>query len=187
MAGGSFTQSACLILAFAAVFGVRLSWPKLQLGSSVVWIGWSLNYRAGTVQVTAAKKEKLSRVLRPLLGEGRVELRELQKALGLLQWLTQLHVELRPWLSVLYDDATRPPATSYSVNPAYWTQLDACLSNALVFITVPPGAAIPLGSKLISARHIDITCKAGLRKVPLTSKRIWLRIADPQSALQTES
>ncbi|CAE7855429.1 gag-pol, partial [Symbiodinium necroappetens] len=149
MQTGALDISACLILAFAAVFGVRLSWPKLQLGSSVVWIGWSLNYRAGTVQVTAAKKEKLSRVLRPLLGEGRVELRELQKALGLLQWLTQLHVELRPWLSVLYDDATR--------------------------------TAIPLGSKLISARHVDITCKADLRKVPLTSKRIWLRIADPQA------
>ena len=171
--------SACLILAFAAAFGVRLSWPKLQLGSSVVWIGWSLNYRAGTVQVTAAKKEKLARVLRPLLGEGRVELRDLQKALGLLQWLSQLHVELRPWLSVLYDDATRPPATSFSIDPAYWNQLYGCLSDALVFINVPPGTAIPLGSKLISARHVDIACKADLRKVPLTSKRIWLRIADP--------
>ncbi|CAE7469933.1 unnamed protein product, partial [Symbiodinium necroappetens] len=179
MQTGALDISACLILAFAAAFGVRLSWPKLQLGSSVVWIGWSLNYRAGTVQVTATKKEKLARVLRPLLGEGRVELRDLQKALGLLQWLTQLHVELRPWLSVLYDDATRPPATSYSIDPAFWTQLHACLSDALVFITVPPGTAIPLGSKLVSARHVDIACKADLRKVPLTSKRIWLRIADP--------
>ncbi|CAE7349138.1 unnamed protein product, partial [Symbiodinium microadriaticum] len=94
MQTGALDISACLILAFAAVFGV-----------------------------TATKKEKLASVLRPLLGEGRVELRDLQKALGLLQWLTQLHVELRPWLSVLYDDATRPPATSYSVDPAYWSQL----------------------------------------------------------------
>ena len=181
MQTGALDISACLILAFAAAFGVRLSWPKLQLGSSVVWIGWSLNYRAGTVQVTATKKEKLARVLRPLLGEGRVELRALQKALGLLQWLTQLHVELRPWLSVLYDDATRPPATSFSIDPAYWNQLFACLSDALVFITVPPGTAIPLGSKLLSARHVDINSKADLRKVPLTSKRIWLRIADPMA------
>ena len=181
MQTGALDISACLILAFAAAFGVRLSWPKLQLGSSVVWIGWSLNYRAGTVQVTATKKEKLARVLRPLLGEGRVELRDLQKALGLLQWLTQLHVELRPWLSVLYDDVNRPPATSYSIDPAYWNQLFTCLSDALVFTTVPPGTAIPLGSKLLSARHVEITCKADLRKVPLTSKRIWLRIADPMS------
>ena len=181
MQTGALDISACVILAFAAVFGVRLSWPKLQLGSSVVWIGWQLNYRSGTVQVTATKKEKLASVPRPLLGEGRVKLRDLQKALGLLQWLTQLHVELRPWLSVLYDDATRPPATSYSVDPAYWSQLHACLSDALVFITVPPGTAIPLGSKLISARHVEISCKADLRKVPLTSKRVWLRIADPMA------
>ncbi|CAE7626731.1 unnamed protein product [Symbiodinium necroappetens] len=129
--------SACLILAFAAVFGVRLSWPKLQLGSSVVWIGWSLNYRAGTVQVTATKKEKLSRVLRPLLGEGRVELRDLQKALGLWAYCSGSRSYM--WSCVR--------GCQFSM-----MTLLACLNDTLIFITVP-----------------------------LTSKRIWLRITDPQS------
>ena len=181
MSTGALDVSACLILAFAASFGIRISWPKLQLGSEILWIGWQLCYRAGTVRVPDAKRQKLLSLIRPLLTDGRVELKAIQQVLGLLQWVTQLHVALRPWLSSLYDDISRPPGTSYSIAPAFWDTLAPCLSEALIFTSTPQGTAIPVGSKLLSARHIPLVSKADLRSVPLTSKRVWLRVADPQS------
>ncbi|CAE7197295.1 unnamed protein product [Symbiodinium sp. CCMP2592] len=181
MASGALDISACLLLAFAAAFGIRLSWPKLQLGSGCLWIGWQLSYRAGTVRVPQSKREKLRGLLNPLLVAGRVELKLIQQALGLLQWITQLHKELRPWLSSLYDDISRPPGTSFSIEPSRWGSLAPCLSDAMVFISTPAGTAIPVGSKLLSARHIELWKKSDLAKVPLTSKRVWMRIAAPQS------
>ncbi|CAE7835831.1 unnamed protein product [Symbiodinium sp. CCMP2592] len=125
--------------------------------------------------------QKLRGLLNPLLVTGRVELKLIQQALGLLQWITQLHKELRPWLSSLYDDISRPPGTSFSIEPSRWGSLAPCLSDAMVFISTPAGTAIPVGSKLLSARHIELWKKSDLAKVPLTSKRVWMRIADPQS------
>ncbi|CAE7419870.1 unnamed protein product [Symbiodinium sp. CCMP2592] len=125
--------------------------------------------------------EKLRGLLNPLLVAGRVELKLIQQALGLLQWITQLHKELRPWLSSLYEDISRPPGTSFSIEPSRWGSLAPCLSDAMVFISTPAGTAIPVGSKLLSARHIELWKKSDLAKVPLTSKRVWMRIADPQS------
>ena len=181
MSTGALDVSACLLLAFAASFGIRISWPKLQLGSEILWIGWQLCYRAGTVRVPDAKRQKLRSLIRPLLTDGTVELKAIQQVLGLLQWVTQLHVALRPWLSSLYDDISRPPGTSYSIAPAFWDTLAPCLSEALLFTSTPQGTAIPVGSKLLSARHVPLVSKADLRSVPLTSKRVWLRVADPQS------
>ena len=181
MSTGALDVSACLLLAFAASFGIRISWPKLQLGSEILRIGWQLCYRAGTVRVPDAKRQKLRSLIRPLLTDGRVELKAIQQVLGLLQWVTQLHVALRPWLSSLYDDISRPPGTSYSIAPAFWDTLAPCLSEALIFTSTPQGTAIPVGSKLLSARHVPLVSKADLRSVPLTSKRVWLRVADPQS------
>ena len=37
---------ASLLLAFCATFGVPISWPKLQLGPSLRWIGRRINLRA---------------------------------------------------------------------------------------------------------------------------------------------
>ena len=162
---GALDISACLLLAFAASFGIRISWPKLQLGSDILWIGWQLCYRAGTVRVPDIKRHKLRSLIRPLLTDGRVELKAIQQVLGLLQWVTQLHIALRPWLSSLYDDISRPPGTSYSIAPAFWDTLAPCLSEALIFTATPQGTAIPVGSKLLSARHVPLESKADLRRV----------------------
>ena len=65
MSTGALDISACLLLAFAASFGIRISWPKLQLGSDILWIGWQLCYRAGTVRVPDIKRHKLRSLIRP--------------------------------------------------------------------------------------------------------------------------
>ena len=121
--------------------GRNCSWDR-------IWIGWQLCYRAGTVRVPDIKRHKLRSLIRPLLTDGRVELKAIQQVLGLLQWVTQLHIALRPWPSSLYDDLSRPPGTSYSIAPAFWDTLAPCLSEALIFTATPQGTAIPVGSKL---------------------------------------
>ena len=48
-----------ILLAFCCTFGIPISWPKLQLGFHVRWIGWDLHLRMGCVSIPADKLEKL--------------------------------------------------------------------------------------------------------------------------------
>ena len=38
---------ATFVLALFAAFNVPISWPKLQVGPQITWIGWELNFAAG--------------------------------------------------------------------------------------------------------------------------------------------
>ena len=82
--------SGAAILAFAGAFGVPISWSKLQLSHSVLWIGWQINYRAGTFGIPPAKVQRLLEAVRKLLGDSKVDRRDLEKATGLLQWVTNM-------------------------------------------------------------------------------------------------
>ena len=59
--------------------------------------------------------------------------------------------------------------------------LSSCLTDDLHFHQTPPGSSIPVGARLLSARHVDLSCPADLAQVPLTSKRVWMRVADVRS------
>ena len=96
-----------------------------------------------------------------------------------MQWILQCAPELRPWLCCLYADMRRPLGTSYSVDPSEWSSLPAHLSDSLRFLSTPWGTDIPVCSTLLSARHKSLSCKADLRLVPISSSRIWMRVADP--------
>ena len=41
---------------FFACFGVRTSWPKLQLGRKITWIGWKLNFLAERKLASSAEQ-----------------------------------------------------------------------------------------------------------------------------------
>ena len=90
--------------------------------------------------------------------------------------------ELRPWPCCLCDDMRSPLGTSYSVDPAEWSSLQAHLSDSLRFLSTPRGTDIPIGSTLLSARRKTLSCKTDLRLVPISSRRIWMRVADPASS-----
>ena len=40
---------ASVVLCFFACFGIPISWPKLQMGRRITWIGWELNF-AGVLE-----------------------------------------------------------------------------------------------------------------------------------------
>ena len=52
----------------------------------------------------------------------------------------------------------------------------------MCFTLSSPGTNIAKGAKLLSARHVNLDSKADLHKVPVTTKRIWMRVADPSSS-----
>ncbi|CAE7785472.1 unnamed protein product [Symbiodinium sp. CCMP2592] len=108
--------------------------------------------------------------------------RDLQALIGLLHWVLQMSPELLPWLCCLYHDMSRPLGTNFSLHAGAWQQLADTLTDDLHFRKSPPGSTIPPESKLLSARHVEIKCKADLRLVRATGKRVWIRVADASSS-----
>ncbi|CAE6968846.1 unnamed protein product [Symbiodinium sp. CCMP2592] len=172
--------SGCLILSFCQAYNVPLSWHKLQCGYKVKWIGWLFNFRAGTFSLPTDKIEKILRSVRVVLRPGNVDRCDLEKTVGLLQWVSQISPELRPWMAFLYADLHRPVATNHHVDSGEWHLLHEYLDDNLRFTSQPPGTAIPRGARLLSTRHIEMHTKQDLDKVPLTSRRVYMRISDPR-------
>ncbi|CAE7366495.1 unnamed protein product, partial [Symbiodinium sp. CCMP2456] len=63
-----------------------------------------------------------------------------------------------------------------------WAGIGSHLDEELRFTSPPPSTVVSKGAKLLSARHVDLLTKADLCKVPVSTKRIWMRIADPTSS-----
>ena len=173
---------ASLVLAACAVFGYPSSWKKLQLGPTVTWIGWELHFASGSFCIPQDKLLRLEEMLQTLLRERHVKKKDLEKVIGVIQWMLQCHPILRPFLTPLYLDLSRPLGTLFSVNPGDWRSFCACVDERAIFSSVPRGMAFSPGSRLFEARHVPISCSKDLLKVPVTSKRLWVRIADPSTS-----
>ncbi|CAE7644829.1 unnamed protein product, partial [Symbiodinium sp. CCMP2456] len=144
--------SAALTLAFCARFTIPLSWKKLQLGQTITWIGWEINLSCACCSLPEAKRNKLYELVSECLRHRQVSRKQLDKLLGLLQWILHGMPTLRPWLSSLYDDMHRPLGTNVSVSPTLWAGLD----EELRFTSSPPSTAVSKGAKLLSARHVEL-------------------------------
>ena len=173
--------NACLLLSFCQVFGFPISWQKVQFGPSVEFIGWELHFRSGSL-LPANKVRKLLDAICKVLDSTPCHWRDLESLIGLLHWVLQLAPELKPWLCSLYQDKDRPAAANMSMSHATWQQLSSHLHADCAFKSVPPGAAIRVGARLLSVRHVDISSLSDLRKVRISSKRVWARVADPTTS-----
>ena len=131
---------ASLMLAFVQSFGIPLSWGKLQFGARVAWIGWTFEMRSHSFTLPAAKIQKLAHAIRAVTSGTFFHVKDVQRLVGLMQWVTQLQ-RTKPWLSSLYEDLNRNVATSFSIDTSSWGELISCLSEAAVFTRVPPGTA----------------------------------------------
>ena len=174
--------SAALTLAFCACFKIPFSWKKLQMGQTITWIGWEINLSSACFSLPEAKRNKLYELVSECLRHRQVSRKQLDKLLGLLQWILHGMPTLRPWLSSLYDDMHRPLGTNVSISPTLWAGIGSHLDEELCFTSSPPSTAISKGAKLLSARHVELHTKADLFKVPVSTKRIWMRVADPSSS-----
>ncbi|CAE7204615.1 unnamed protein product [Symbiodinium sp. CCMP2592] len=174
--------SASLVLAFCACFNIPLSWRKLQMGPSITWIGWQIDFKAGCYTLPELKRLKLLGQVEKCLRHRLVSRKQLDKLLGLLQWILHGLPALRPWLCTLYDDMHRPLGTNVSISPVVWPGIHSYLDDKLRFTGCPPGTGISPGSTLLSARHKPLKSKEDLALVPVSTKRMWLRVTDPSSS-----
>ena len=83
---------------------------------------------------------------------------------------------MRAMLHPFCKDLWSPAATNFSVAPSSWHSIRNFLDDSLRFVQAPPHTAIPVGAKLLSARHVPLLCRADLSKVAVTHRRLWLRI-----------
>ena len=121
-------------------------------------------------------------MLQSLLQERHVKKKDLENEIGVIQWMLQCHPVLRPFLTPLYLDMNRPLGTLFSVNPGDWKAFCACVDEHAIFSAAPRGRAFSPGSRLLEARHVPIASNKDLPKVPVTSKRLWIWVADPTTS-----
>ena len=181
-----FPKSVALILATllcvtSQVIRLPISWGKCEFGGRVKWIGWHFFVSSGYISLPEDKVQRLRDQLRELRRSERCSKKSLEKAVGLLNWLTQVFILMRTWLPYLYRDLFSIPASHFSVDPGSWQQVMGCLDDNLFFTSQPPGSGIPIGSRLLAVRHKEVTSKADLTVLYLSERRLWLRIRDFQS------
>ena len=172
---------ATIMVLACQVFQVPVSWHKTSLGPHQKWIGWWFDFNAGLVFLDTIKKEKVLDMIQQLLNQSRLKRRHLERFLGLVMWCTAMLPSIRTHLHWLYSNLARPPATQYSCDPGNWQSLLACVSDSLELSSTPPNTSIPKGSKVLAVKHKSMNHKNDLQDIPITDRRIWLRVADPNS------
>ncbi|CAE7519848.1 unnamed protein product [Symbiodinium sp. CCMP2592] len=153
--------------------------PGTNTGSALVFFGKTCLFGCALYQSDSLHDlRKVEECLRHRL----VSRKQLDKLLGLLQWILHGLPALRPWLCTLYDDMHRPLGTNVSISPVVWPGIHSYLDDKLRFTGCPPGTGISPGSTLLSARHKPLKSKEDLALVPVSTKRMWLRVTDPTSS-----
>lgn len=165
---------------------IPISWKRSELGARIQWIGWLINFRAGTISIPHQKIDKLTSYLHEMLKSSKTSRKALEKLIGLLMWLTQTFPLMCIWFHHFYQDLYTVPATHFSIDAGDWPRLHEHLSDNLTFVSRPHQSAIPIGSTLLAVRHQSINTKKDLQQLHIsTDKRIWLRLKDPGSSRRT--
>ena len=124
---------ACLQVVLACALGLPLSWHKMDLGSSVKWIGWCL--RLDGVPVATLPDEKAARlcsVLRQLASSTKCcSRKEIESFLGLLIWFTGGARWLKPWLSVFFHMLRKPTLRFLQLDRRQLAELEDLLQTDL--------------------------------------------------------
>ena len=169
----------CLCL---QVFGVPLSWHKLQIGSRVQWLGWAFDFAAGTVSLTAQKRHKLLAMVQSLQKNPRVTKKDFERFVGLALWACNVFPIMKALLRTFYQDMYTPYVTHYSIRPEEWCFLPNHLTDDLIFKSQPHGTFIPVGSRLLAVRRQNVQSKQDLAYVRISDRRLWLGISNLSSS-----
>ena len=105
---------AALIVALLSALHAPISWKKAQFSQSVTWCGWLFRTDTETVELRLAKLHKLREQLTALRQHSKVQRKDLEAALGLLNWATSLSKHMRPFMAPLYKDLHSAKGATHS-------------------------------------------------------------------------
>ena len=174
-------EMACLIICLLATINAPISWKRAQFGPRITWCGWTFDLSADTVQLAQTIVAKLLQQLAELRRGPKVPRKTLEACLGLLMWATFLSPHLRPFLAPLYSDLRSGKGTLHSIGANQWESFYEALDaqarvSASACLWLPKGGKF---SKVIAVSNLPIQSKADVPRIPKTSQRTWVRIADP--------
>eukprot|EP00435_Cladocopium_sp_Y103_P037378 s1556_g9.t2 len=73
---------ATMLSVFCQITQVPISWKKSELGARIQWIGWLINFRAGTISIPPQKIDKLLTYLKEMLRSSKTTRKSLEKLIG---------------------------------------------------------------------------------------------------------
>ena len=97
------------VVLFLSALGIPLSWRKLDLGPTLVWLGWQFDFAGSWASLPSSKLAKFLGVLQPFRSRGaKVSRKAVESLIGLLIWYTSGAFWLRAWLSEFYHLLNKP-------------------------------------------------------------------------------
>ena len=173
---------AALIVALLSALHAPISWKKAQFSQSVTWCGWHFRTDTETVDLRLAKLQKLREQLMSWQQHSKVQRKDLEAALGLLNWATSLSKHMRPFMAPLYKDLRSAKGTLHSIAPSMWSSFVECLDSTAKLTRTPSGTWLPRHAQLLEVGNLKIKSKADVPLVPPSHKHQWVRLADPHRA-----
>ena len=125
-------ELAALVVLFQGGLGLPLSWKKVRLNASPQWIGLVFHFNCGRIVIPCDKINRIVEFLRTVInGPRRVERRSIEQGTGLMLWITEVHLALRPWISEFYTTLSATTVTLVSMTAQQYSDLLPHLSSKL--------------------------------------------------------
>ncbi len=167
---------AIFVLALFAIFGIPVSWPKLQLGHCLEWIGFAWNLgRELKVTVPEGKRLAMSEKLLDFVKEGSVVRREdLRSLAGLLVWFCNAAQLLRPWLCEFYRVLRKPQRKPVMMSEGQIIELLESLDNDLYVLKDCRTSDVQKFWRLRAVSSQDVFSKQDLCSPRFKHGKAWL-------------
>ncbi|CAE8668234.1 unnamed protein product, partial [Polarella glacialis] len=174
---------ASLLVALMCVLKVPMSWHKCHLKAQIDWIGLSFNFNYFFVQLPYAKIRKGTLFLDKVAATTRLTRVDLEKGIGLLLWISDVFLFLRPWLSSFYRALFHPPATLLSASRTQLQEILDCCDECLRVVRAPTLCNVSLGWKLLQVGRTLVNNKSQVLSLHSGSSRMCLRMHNPCSRI----
>ena len=79
--------AAAFVCSLMQVFGLPISWRKVDLHWAIDWIGWRFNVSIGAIYLQERKRSKLLELISQMISHSHIPKKTLEKFLGLALWI----------------------------------------------------------------------------------------------------
>lgn len=167
---------ACTLLALLTALKVPISWRKLKLGTSLDWIGWTINLRYRIWDVQESKVAKAFTFLEATANASTMEQKQMEKGTGFMLWLTGRFPLHRRFLPSFWHCLKFGGCRSVALSRDHLAALIACLADNLVVTGPCLHAPYQPGWQVLAIAGKDINTLNHAHQVrAIGSRRMWCR------------